>query len=152
MWIFFIFRVEFSKKKMKKSFWKRIFCKYIYIYIYIYILEVEFLNNLLQRKRIQERIFFLFFFTRKKIFKERFFEKKNFLKYFSFKRWIFTKKLEKFWKKKVEKKNLKRRWKMTYKARIYPKFWAHSKKFQIKRVQDHEYTIDFGERYWAIKP
>ena len=40
---------------------------------------------------------------------------------------------------------------MTYKARIYPKFWAHSKKFQIKRVQDHEYTIDFGERYWVIK-
>ena len=35
---------------------------------------------------------------------------------------------------------------------IYPKCWAHSKKFQIKRAQVHEYIIDFGGRYWTIKP
>jgi len=40
---------------------------------------------------------------------------------------------------------------MIHKAKIYTEFWAHSKKVQIKGAQDHEYTIDFGRRHWAIK-
>ena len=42
---------------------------------------------------------------------------------------------------------------MIHKAMLYPKFWAHSKKkkIQIKRHQDHEHTIDFRGRHWAIK-
>ena len=94
-------------------------------------------------------------FLQRKIFLRKDFLKKNFCKYFSFKRWIFKKK--KRWKsfqneKSFEKKNSKRRWKLIHKAKIYPKFWADSKNFQIKRAQDHEYTIDFGGRHWAIKP
>ena len=30
---------------------------------------------------------------------------------------------------------------MIHKAMIYPKFWAHLKKFQMKRVQDHEHRL-----------
>ena len=40
---------------------------------------------------------------------------------------------------------------MIHKAMIYPKFGPIQKKFQIKRTQDHEYTIDFGGRHWVIK-
>ena len=66
----------------------------------------------------------------------------------------FQIKIKKFLEKKLKRKIQKED------KRLFTKPWytlnsgpiqKKKKKIQIKRAQDHEYTIDLGGRYWAIK-
>ena len=78
------------------------------IFIYIYFRSGIFKQSFTKKKNSRKNFFSFFFFTRKKIFKERFLKKKLF-KIFFFQEMNFHKKVGKVLKKKVEKKNLKRR-------------------------------------------